>query len=138
MSFDLAAWESETPLTDDEARVVYLRLYEEWPYLEGDSPAVGAFYQELIEKWPEIDTIPEDRVGDLDFCPWSCTLNHSGMAVAISCVWSKANDVAEHVGSLAQKHRLLLFDPQADRVVLPDHLRPKKRGLWQRLFGSSR
>ncbi len=106
--------------------------------MDGNSPAVGAFYQELIEKWPEIDTIPEDRLGDFDFCPWSCALNHSGMAVVISCVWSMANEVAEHVESLAQKHRLLLFDPQADRVVLPDYLRPKSRGLWQRLFGSSR
>ena len=136
MSFDLAVWQSDKPLTADEAQGVYLRLCEEWPYLEGHSPAVGTFYRELIEKWPEIDTIPEETVGDFDFCPWSCPLNHSGMAVVMSCVWSKANDVAEHVGLLARKHGLLLFDPQADRVVLPDHLRPKKRGLWQRLFGS--
>jgi hypothetical protein len=98
---------------------------------------VPAFYQELIERWPEIDTIPEEMVGDLDFCPWSCALNHSGMAVVMSCVWPKANDVAEYVGSLALKHQLLLFDPQANRVVLPAHVRPKKRGMWQRLFGKS-
>jgi len=137
MSFDLAAWQCDKPLTDGEAGAVYLKLCEEWPFLEGNSHNVDAFYRELIEKWPEIDTIPEERIGDFDFCPWSCALSHSGMAVVMACVWSKADEVAVFVGSLAQKHHLLLFDPQADRIVLKLDPKPKGSGLWRRLFGGS-
>lgn len=137
MSFDLGVWHIDEPLTDEQAGEIYLKLCEEWPYLEGESPAVPAFYQELIEHWPEIDTVPEERVGDFDFSPWSGELCHSGMAVVMSCVWSKADDVAQYVKTLARKHDLLFFDPQADRAILPERLRQPKRGLLQRLLGRS-
>ena len=134
MSIDLGVWDSSKSLTNSEAGEIYAKLCKEWPHLEGNSANVAAFYNELIEKWPEIDTIPEEKIGDFDFCPWSCALNHSGMAIVMSCVWSKANEVGEFVGHLAQKHHLLLFDPQANRAVLPKHLSLKTLSLWQRLF----
>ena len=134
MSFDLGVWNCEEPLTDAQASETYLRLCGEWPYLEGENAAVEAFYRELIQRWPEIDTILDDRVGDFDFSPWSCALKHSGRAVVMSCVWSKAADVAQYVEALARKHGLLLFDPQANRVILPEHLVPPKRGFLQRMF----
>jgi hypothetical protein len=137
MSFDLGVWHSDEPLTDRQAGEIYLRLCEQWPYLEGETPAVATFYQELIEHWPEIDTVPEEKVGDFDFSPWSCELCHSGVSVVMSCVWSKADDVASYVKLLARKHELLLFDPQANRVTLPARLRTVKRGLLQRLLGKS-
>jgi hypothetical protein len=137
MSFDLGVWHSDEPLTDKEAGEIYLQLCEEWPYLAGECPAVAAFYQELIEHWPEIDTVPEERVGNFDFSPWSGELCHSGMAVVMSCVWTKADDVALYVKILARKHDLLLFDPQISRVILPERLRPAKRGLLQRVFRRS-
>jgi hypothetical protein len=135
MSFDLGVWCCDEPLTDKQAGEIYLQLCEQWPYLEGDSPAVAVFYQELIEHWPEIDTVPEEKVGEFDFSPWSCELCHSGMAVVMSCVWSKADDVAQYVKALALKHDLLLFDPQANRVTLPERFKSAKRGLLQRLLG---
>ncbi len=134
MSFDLAVWNDEVPLTHAQASEIYQRLCEEWPYLEGQSPHVEAFYQELIQRWPEIDTILDDRVDDIDLCPWSCALNHSGKAVVIACVWPKAAEVAQFVEKLARRHRLVLFDPQANRVILPEHLAPPKSGFFQRLL----
>ena len=138
MSFDLGVWHCEEPLTNAEASDIYLRLCEEWPYLEGEHPSVQAFYEELIQHWPEIDTVPEDKVGDFDFSPWSCELNHSGKAVVMSCVWPKADEVAEYVAALARKHQLLLFDPQANRVRLPENLSPPRRGLLSRLLRRSK
>ena len=138
MSFDLGVWHVEESLTDEEAAAIYLRLCEEWPYLEGEHPAVAAFYEELVRRWPEIDTIPEERVGDCDFCPWSCALNRSGIAVVVSCVWPKAVEVGEYVATLARKHGLLLFDPQSSRVFLPDQFRPSKGGFIQRFLRKSR
>lgn len=127
MSFDLAVWHSEGPLEENEATQIYIKLCEEWPYLEGANPNVDAFYRELTEKWPEIDTIPEEKIGDFDHCPWSCALSHSGMAIVMSCVWPKAEEVARRVIGLAKKHRLVLYDPQTNLVVPPDSLQKKKR-----------
>jgi hypothetical protein len=134
MSFDLGVWHSEQPLTDAEASETYLRLCEEWPCLEAEHPTVHEFYQELIQHWPEIDTIPEEKIGDFEFCPWSCELAHSGSAVLLSCVYSKATDVSKYVTALARKYGLVLFDPQANRVTLPEHLILPKRGLLARLL----
>lgn len=134
MSFDLAVWRSERPLGGNEAQQIYTKLCEEWPYLEGTDPNVDSFYRELTEIWPEIDTIPEEKIGDFDFCPWSCAINHSGMAIVMSCVWPKAEEVARRFIELAEKHDLVLFDPQTNIVVLPSSLQKKKWPLLQRLF----
>jgi hypothetical protein len=111
---------------------------------------VQAFYDELTARWPEIDSISEDRVGDFDHCPWSCELDHSGMAVVMACVWPKATDVGDFVQQLAAKHELVFYDPQSDRAIIPDRLtsisgptspgspRPSKGGFFARLFGSER
>ena len=134
MSFDLGVWYSERPLTDKEAADIYLNLCQNWPFLEGDKPNVVAFYNELIQRWPEIDTVPEEKIDDTNYCPWSCALDHSGMAVVMPCVWPMADAVATFVRGLASTHALVLFDPQANRVHLPDHLKVERRGFFKR-FG---
>jgi hypothetical protein len=150
MSCDYAVWQSERPLTDDEAGRIYQRLCESWPHLEGHSPELQAFYDELTARWPEIDTLPEDRVGDFDYCPWSCALDHSGMAVVMACVWPKANKVGDFVQQLAAKHGLVFYDPQSDLVIMPARLTSltcptspgsppsSKGGFLARLFGRER
>lgn len=138
MSFDLAVWHTDEPLTSERAAEIYLRLCHDWPYLNGNSAAVTAFYEELTGRWHEIDIIPEHHIGDFDHCPWSCALSRSGMAVVMTCVWSEAAAVAEFVERLARKHGLLLFDPQSNRVVLPEQFRPKPRRLFQSLFRRDR
>jgi len=77
VSYDLAVWDSDKVLTDKEAASVYDSLCE-GRYPEGESPKIAAFYQDLTGKWPEIDSIPEEKVGDFDFCPWSCALDGLG------------------------------------------------------------
>lgn len=134
MSYDLAVWHTDEPLTDGNAAQIYVHLCEHWPYLNGDSPAIRAFYEELTGRWPEIDTIPEHHIGNFEFCPWSCTLSRSGMAVLMACVWPKTVEVVQYVKPLARKHGLLLFDPQSNRATLPVCLQPKRRGLLQRLL----
>jgi hypothetical protein len=123
MSFDLGVWHSEVPLTDAQAADIYVHLCENWPYLEGGSSSIATFYCELTGRWPEIDTVPEEKIDDTEYCPWSCALAHSGMAVVMSCVWSMADNVAVFVRDLAKKRGLVLFDPQTGEVTLPEHLR---------------
>jgi hypothetical protein len=123
MSFDLGVWKSEAPLTHEQAAGIYVNLCENWPYLEGESRSVGTFYDELTRRWPELDTVPEEQIDNMQYCPWSSALSRSGMAVVMSCVWSISDEVAAFVKELANKHGLVLFDPQSGSVVLPEHLK---------------
>jgi predicted nucleic acid-binding protein len=120
MSFDLAVWYPEKRIDNDEARELYVRL------CDGDTsgvvanPAIDAFYAELTARYPEIDTIPEEKLGDHDYCPWSCKLDRSPGHTIMPCVWPKATDVYRLVENLARKHGLALYDPQSDAVIYPD------------------
>jgi hypothetical protein len=123
MSCDYGVWYSETPLTDKEAAEIYVCLCEQWPFFAGENQAVRAFYDELTKRWPELDAVPEGRVGDTEYCPWSCAISRSGMAVVTSCVWSMADKVGSFLEELAVKHELVFFDPQSERVNLPARLK---------------
>jgi hypothetical protein len=74
-----------------------------------------------MEKWPEIDTVPEEKIDDKEYCPWSCALSHSGMAVVMACVWSMADEVTALVQELSKKYHLVLFNPQTDTVSIPEN-----------------
>ena len=141
MSCDYGVWYSDKPLTGKEAATIYLALCEQWPFLEGEKPDVRAFYDELTKRWPELDTVPDEKIEDKDYCPWSCEISHSGMAVVAACVWSMADKVGSVVQDLAIKHKLVFFDPQSDRVHLPDHLKAMhvSEPSWlRRVFGGSK
>jgi hypothetical protein len=120
MSFDLGVWYPQKRISNEEARELYVRL------CDGDTsgvvthPAIEAFYAELTAKHPEIDTIPEGKIGDHDYCPWSCKLDHSPGHVIMSCVWSKATYVDRVVQDLARKRGLAVYDPQDNEVTYPD------------------
>jgi hypothetical protein len=91
-------------------------------------PAVDAFYAELTARHPEIDTIPEDKIDDHDYCPWSCALDHSPGHVVMPCVWSKAAYIHQLVQELARKHCPAMYDPQSEVVTYPDGSIPESRG----------
>jgi hypothetical protein len=120
MSFDLAVWYPEKRISDEEARELYVRLCDSDTSGVVAHPAVDAFYAELTAKHPEIDTIPEERIDDHEYCPWSCRLERSPSHVITCCVWPKATYVGQLVESLARKHGLAVYDPQSDRVTYPD------------------
>ena len=84
------------------------------------TPAVDAFYEELVAKHPEIDDISDDQVDDHDLCPWSIAFDRSGGHIIMSCVWSKADYVSALHKSLATKHGLAHYDPQSEQVHYTD------------------
>src|SRR5262249_5222120 len=109
MSFDLCVWYPYDNLSSQKAGELYARLCES--ELTGLQPhaSVEAFYNELTAKHPEIDTIPDDRIDDHDYCPWSCALDHSPAHVIMPCVWPKAEYVHGFVHALADKHGLAVY-----------------------------
>jgi hypothetical protein len=133
MSFDLGVWYPEKRISNKEAGELYVRLCDADTSGVTPNPAVDEFYAELTAKHPEIDTIPQDKIDDHDYCSWSCKLDHSPPHVIMSCVWSKATDVGQLVENLARKHGLAMCDPQSDVVTYPDGSTGTKTGhgaLW--------
>lgn len=120
MSCDLGVWYPQKRISNQEATELYVCL------CNGDlsgvvpHPAVDAFYAELTARHPEIDTIPEEKIDDHEYCPWSCRLDRSSGHVIISCVWSKATYVQQLVQGLARKHGLAMYDPQSEVVIYSD------------------
>ena len=122
MSCDHGVWFPYEKISDQEALALYARL------CDGDlsgvrpHPAVDAFYEELTSMHPEIDTIPDDRIDDHEYCPWSCALDRSEGHVIMPCVWSRAEYVSRLIHELGKKHGLAVYDPQSGRITFPDHL----------------
>lgn len=122
MSFDLAVWHTKKRLTDKEAGKLYEQLCDSLTDGVASHPNVSAFYNQLIAKYPEIDSVPDDRIDDSDFCPWSCAIDLSDGHVIMSCVWPQAENVKRTVFELAYKPGLAIYDPQEGRIVYPDGL----------------
>lgn len=130
MSYDLAVWYPYQPLSDADAGELYGALCDGNVKGVRPHPAVDAFYEELTAKHPEIDTVPDDKIDDHDYCPWSCALSKSAGHVGMACVWSKAEYVDQFVHELACKHGLAVFDPQSGTVNDPDSARSESATRW--------
>lgn len=133
MSCDFAVWFPDRRLSNQEAAARYSSLCDGDTSGVSAHPAVDAFYAELTARYPEIDTVPDERIDDHDFCPWSCALDRSSGHVVMSCVWSQAGNVERFVRELARKHGLAVFDPQSGKIHAPDEPLPKEgsRPWWR-------
>jgi len=120
MSFDMGVWYPSERLDDKAAADLYVRLCE--GNLEGVTPhpAIEGFYQELTFLHPQIDDIPEDRIDDTDYCPWSIAFDRSPGHLIMSCVWSKADYCRDLIMKLGAKHGLAVFNPQESTITYPE------------------
>jgi|SRR6185437_6834205 len=134
MTFDLGVWHSDRALDDAAAAAVYLAICEGTP-IAGDgalssSPRVAAFMAALAERYPDLDSIPEEAVDD---SPWSSGFEYSDSHSIFNIRWSRAESMLAEISALATEHSLVLYDPQEGRVHNPPHLsrRPQWR-FWRR------
>lgn len=122
MSCDYAVWHTQTRLTDAEAACLYDALCDGDTSGVWASAAIDAFYAELTSLHPEIGNVPQEKLDDPDFSPWSIAMDRSPGHLIMCCVWSKAEYVGDLVRTLARKHSLTVFDPQATEIFYPDVL----------------
>jgi len=120
MSCDFAVWYPQHRLSNQEAGKLYVRLCEGNQEGVQSHHNLESFYEELTSKHPEIDSIPDDKVDDLDHCPWSCAHDRSPGHIIMCCVWPKAAYVEGLVRELAKKHGLAVYDPQSEKIHYPD------------------
>src|ERR1043165_7014965 len=97
MSYDLAVWFPDRILSDEQALQQYRKLCDEDISELNPHPSIGNFYLELYKIHLEIDDVPEDKLSEFDFSPWSVEHDFSDRHMIISCVWSHAEYVHELV-----------------------------------------
>jgi hypothetical protein len=110
VSYDLALWQGEVPLSDHEAARMHEQLYEE--YLEADEPfpvvdAITDFVSALTSRWPDTDTD--------DSTPWASApliRGASGPYIYLGIAWSSADTVSAYAAETAGAFGLICFDPQ--------------------------
>jgi len=119
VSYDLAVWFPDRILSDEQALEQYRELCDENIHGLTPHPSIGSFYLELYNIYPEIDDLPENKIGDFDFSPWSMAHDFSDRHIIMCCVWSHADYVRDAVVNLAQKHGLAVFDPQLIKIHYP-------------------
>jgi hypothetical protein len=119
MSYDLAVWYPDRLLSAEQALTQYDELCDENISGLKLHPSIDAFYKELSNIHPEIDDVPEDKLDDVIFSPWSVAHDRSDRHIIMCCVWSRADYVHEFVLNLANKHGLAVFDPQLTKIHYP-------------------
>lgn len=120
MSYDLAVWYPSRLLSDKEAVEQYIRLCNENIFGLESHSAIDAFYKELTSIHPEVDDVPDEKIGDFDYCSWSNEHGRSDCYIIMNCVWSHADYVHDLVLELGEKHGLAVFDPQLSKIHYPN------------------
>ena len=122
MSYDLAVWDGAAPSTHQEAARVFEGLYREYldtEHLTPPTTAITALLDELLARWPDADA------GGSRHSPWSwgpMVRNASGPILYFGVVETSPAlaDVRTCVDALAERHGLVSYDPQSERVTVPD------------------
>lgn len=100
--------------TEKDASRIYGQLCKSDTSVVEPSPKVDAFFEELSRLHPDLNDLPDD---DADNSPWSCGFDKSAGHLIVSCRWSRADEIAELIENLAEKHKLVFYDPQSDEVT---------------------
>jgi hypothetical protein len=135
ISYDLAVWHSDKPLTKDEAVHRYQQLCDGNISVVTPHETINLFYKELTALHPEIDDIPEEDIDNTDLCPWSIAFDKSAGHLIMCCVWPKAEHVNNLVKQLATKHSLSMFDPQTESLFVPnEQVSTSTKKPWWKLW----
>jgi hypothetical protein len=120
MSYDISVWSIPRVLSRRDAIRAWSDLCDNGTFeLFEDSPNIGGFQCELEEKYPQIDSLPDEKIEE---SPWSCGFEPEGPALTLSCVWSRAEEIAGFVFDLAMKHNLAVFDFTSELIYMPPNL----------------
>lgn len=112
MSFDLVVWLGD----GRDAVAKYGRLRARPRDAVEPSPPVAAFYRELTERYPELTSLSDEEIEN---GVWSAGLCVWPDAMSMTAVWPRAEEVYGFVVELAERHKLVVFEPQNEVVREP-------------------
>lgn len=132
MSFDLYAFPAPGPTTvaeahqfleadEAEGRPRFDRDTGEW--LPRPGPQMARFIEELERRWPSLDDDPEDCS---PWSSWPLWQPMVGGGTGFNIRWSYAASVAPVITEIASRHNVIIYDPQADELILPPPSQPAR------------
>lgn len=122
---DLYVWKGPVASSEDEANDLLVGD----PDLFEPSDDVVRFYDELLARYPALESFCEDEI-DTAETYWSVTPERSDRLIGMNLRWRVSDQMLNAIVELARKHELVLYDPQvpprarrvADRADPPDPL----------------
>jgi hypothetical protein len=123
MNYKLGVWFGEKVVTDQEASELFNKLYREDAVPKGQHPEIYSFYNELGDRYPELEMLSEDEI---ESSPWACGHDRSGSHVIMCIMSDRVDELTLFIRSLARRHGLICFDAQACHVYLPVQLQPEE------------
>ena len=132
MTFDLGAMDFDHPPTAKDVESRYSLLCEGADDGQATSERVDAMLAECLERWPgETDE-------EFEASPWSSwplQNQRTAAGLVVNIRWDASEAMRSAWEEMAERHGLVLFDPQESDVVLPSRFRSapsEKRGLFGR------
>lgn len=120
MSFNLAFWHENQPITAEQAQQIYRQLCVGNDTIITPHPNIALFVQELAQLYPPINDYPEEK---LDECPWSRDWDLLTRGSAVLCMtYAGARAIAPLLIQIANDYDLVCFDPQGAEVYFPPSL----------------
>lgn len=144
VSYNVAVWEAEHPSDDAEGQRHFEDLYrqflQEWPPLP-PTVRIRAFVDALVARWPDDHGVGESAHSAHD-SPWAdrpLTGNAGGPIVYLSLLSDRAEEVIAFARELADRDKLVCFDPQASLVLSRvDRDGDAGRPVWRMITHSGR
>jgi hypothetical protein len=128
VSFDLAFWRADGPLTATEADEIYQVLAEGGGNVR-EHPAVDAFHTDLLARYPMPTPGQDDHTSPWSVLPW-----HTEECVITCSPFSEADGMRPVLLDLAQRHGLTCFDPQSSTVYFPRNANGMTLRLYEDVF----
>ncbi len=118
LSFDLAFWHEDNPITAEQARHIYWQLCDDNDRLVKAYP-ITHFLEDVAQRYPPISAYRDE---DVDGCPWNCDWSVTPGSVIFCIAWSRAEEIAPLLAEMANAYDLVCYKPQRDEVYLPTSL----------------
>ncbi len=135
MTFDLGVWDADRPPRVAEAEARYEELCAGEDPAATPSPRVTAFLEECERRWPGGD---DDTFADGPWASWPLSDQRPPSGLVANIRFDAATAMFGEWAEMAERHGLVLYDPQSGVVKIPSRLsfdaqpRPRKRGWFGR------
>ena len=117
MTYDLAVWEGRRPLLNRTAATTFLKLLAQLGEAAAStpaSPAIADFVADVVSIWPDLGSPGDEN------SPWASGPligEASGSFIYVPLTPSAADAAVPVLSRIAQKRRLVCYDPQAERLL---------------------
>jgi hypothetical protein len=110
MSFDLYLWGEPIPKNQEEGLEICQSLGETSKPVVKSCPRLFEFLTDLVALYPGLEDFSDEEVDENGVWSMSPELNHGWISLTIAR--SRLAVVVDDVVRLAEKYKLVLFDPQ--------------------------